>query len=150
MDMPKPGPAQEKLKTFVGEWRGRETMHPGPWLPQGAVRDARISNRMALDGFAVIQDYAQFDGANATFEGHAVILKSPQADGYEMHWFDSFSPSLFKGSFDGRKAVFTSDSPMGRARATFEFAGESYTFRMESSPDGESWTPMMDGEYRRD
>ena len=149
MDMPRPGPAQEKLKAFVGEWRGRETMHPTPWLPGGGVREAKVSNRLGLDGMAVIQDYAQLDAGRTVFSGHAVILKAPHGDGYQMHWFDPFSPSLFEGPFDGRKAVFTSKSPMGFSRATFEFSGEDYTFRMEGSQDGKVWSPMMDGAYRK-
>lgn len=47
---------------MVGEWQGKETMHPTPWAPDGAVRDAVIVNRFGPDGFAVIQDYRQFDG----------------------------------------------------------------------------------------
>lgn len=149
MDMPRPGPAQEKLKAFVGEWRGAEKMHPSPWMPEGGVRDAEVSNRLALDGMAVIQDYAQLDAGKVVFSGHAVILKDPHSDNYQMHWFDPFSPSLFEGPFDGRRAVFTSASPMGRSRATFEFAGATYRFRMEGSQDGKSWAPLLDGEYRR-
>jgi hypothetical protein len=150
MEMPKPGPAQEKLKAFVGEWRGQEKMHPTPWLPQGGMRDAKISNRLALAGFAVIQDYAQLDDGKTTFEGHAVVLKNPQADNYQMYWFDQWSPSLFEGPFDGKKAVFTSKSPMGVHRATFEFTGpRAYKFLMENSQDGKTWSPMMEGEYQK-
>lgn len=150
MDMPKPGPAQEKLKVFVGEWRGKEKMHPTQWMPEGGMRDAKISNRLALDGFAVIQDYAQLDNGKPAFSGHAVILKDPQSDKYQMHWFDSFSPSIFEGSFDGRRAEFVHKSSMGMNRATFEFSKPgAYSFKMELSQDGKSWTPMMDGEYEK-
>ena len=150
MEMPKPGPAQEKLKAFVGEWRGKEKMHPTQWMPEGGMRDAKISNKLGLDGFAVVQDYTQLDGSTPTFSGHAVILKNPQADNYQMHWFDSFSPSLFEGSFDGKKGVFVHKSAMGLNRATFDFSKPgSYTFRMEMSQDGKSWAPMMDGEYKK-
>jgi hypothetical protein len=149
MDMPKAGPAQEKLKAFVGEWRGQERMHPTPWMPAGGMRDAKVSNRLALDGFVVIQDYVQLDGGKPTFQGHAVILKNPHADNYQMHWFDVFAPSLFKGSFDGKTGVFTSESPMGYTRATFEFSDRSYKFKMEGSQDGKTWSPMMDGDYQK-
>ena len=149
MDTPKPGPAQEKLKAFVGEWRGQEKMHPSQWMPEGGVRDAKVSNRLALDGFAVVQDYVQLDDGKPAFQGHAVIMKNPHMDTYQMHWFDQFSPSLFEGSFDGKKATFISKSPMGMSRATFEFSDKAYEFRMEASQDGETWTPLMDGDYRR-
>jgi hypothetical protein len=149
MDMPKPGPAQEKLKCFIGEWRGDEKMHPSPWLPEGGVREARVSNRLALDGMAVIQDYVQLDGGKPVYSGHAVFLKAPQGDHYQIYWFDPFAPSLFEGPFDGKKGVFTSKSPMGFARASFDFAGERYAYKMEASQDGKAWLPMLDGAYRK-
>lgn len=150
MEMPRPGPAQEKLKTFVGEWRGKEKMYPTQWMPEGGVRDAKISNRLALDGFAVVQDYVQSDKGKPQFQGHAVIMKHPHGDAYQMYWFDSFSPSVFEGPFDGKKGAFISDSPMGKTRATFDFTrANRYSFKMEMSQDGKSWTPMMDGEYEK-
>lgn len=150
MDMPKPGPGHEKMKVFVGEWRGKETMHPTQWMPEGGVRDAVISNRLALDGFAVVQDYVQSENGKPQFQGHAVIVKHPQADSYQMHWFDAFSPSLFEGTFDGVKGVFVHKSGMGDNRATFDFFKPGhYRFKMEMSQDGKSWTPMMDGAYAK-
>lgn len=150
MDMPKPGPAQEKLKIMIGEWRGQEKMHPTQWMPEGGVRDAKISNRLALDGFAIIQDYAQFDAGKPAFVGHAVILKNPHADTYQMYWFDLFSPSVFEGSFDGKTGAFLSKSPMGTTRASWDFSRpRAYAFKMETSQDGKSFTPMMDGEYQK-
>jgi hypothetical protein len=150
MEMPRPGPAQEKLKSFVGEWRGQEKMHPTQWMPEGGVRDAKISNKLALDGFAVVQDYVQSDKGTPQFQGHAVIMKNTKAETYQMYWFDSFSPSLFEGPFDGTHASFVSNSPMGMMRATFDFSKPGrYAFKMELSADGKSWAPMMDGEYRK-
>lgn len=150
MSMPKLGPEHEKLKVFLGEWRGKETMYPSQWMPQGGVRDAAISNRLALGGFAVVQDYAQLENGQPVYEGHAVIAKSPWGAGYQMHWFDIFAPSIFEGEFDGVRGVFVSESPMSKTRATFDFstAGE-YRFMMETSQDGETWSPMVDGEYSK-
>lgn len=150
MDMPKLGPDQERLHVMAGEWRGTETMHPTPWLPQGGMRDAHITNRIGLDGFAIIQDYVQSDNGAPTFNGHAVILKKPQAPGYLMYWFDSFSPSVFEGAFDGVHGEFVSDSPMGKTRATWDFSvPRAYSFAMALSQDGVNWQPMMDGQYTK-
>lgn len=150
MEMPRPGPAQERLHIFIGEWRGKETMHPTQWMPEGGVRDAVVSNKLGLDGFAVIQDYVQYDGDTPTFVGHAVIMKHPHADSYQMYWFDSFSPSVFDGDWDGARGSFIQDGPMGKARASYDFSEpNAYTFRMEMSQDGQTWSPMMDGEYRK-
>lgn len=149
MDMPKPGHAQEKLRAFIGEWRGTETMHPSPWMPAGGVRDAVVSNRLALGDMAIIQDYTQIDAGTTVFSGHAVILKDPHGDNYQIHWFDAFAPSMFEGAFDGQKGTFVAKSLMGLSRATYEFSGASYRFRMEGSSDGKAWSALLDGEYRR-
>ena len=77
--MPKPGPEHENLKLFVGERRGVDKMYPTQWSPQGGNRDARVSNRLALGGFAVVQDYEQLDAGVSMFKGYAVIVKNPQA-----------------------------------------------------------------------
>lgn len=150
MEMPKPGPAQEKLKVMIGEWRGSEKMHPSPWMPGGGVRDAKISNRLALDGFAIIQDYAQIEGGRPAFQGHAVVIGRPHGEGYQMYWFDVFSPSVFEGTFDGEKGVFTSNSPMGTVRASWDYSKRGfYSFKMEASQDGKNFAPMMEGEYQK-
>ena len=150
MEMPTLGPDHERLKTFVGEWSGVEKMYPTPWLPEGGMRDARISNRLALDGFAVVQDYVQLEGGKPTFRGHAVIMKNPHAPSVQMYWFDSFSPSIFEGEWRGDAISMVSRSPMGQTRASFDFSREgAYSFRMEMSQDGAMWSPMMDGEYSK-
>lgn len=151
MDMPKLGPAQEKLKIFVGEWRGKEKMSPSPWLPNGGEREAKISNKLALGGFAVAQDYAQLDKGKVVYPGHAVLMKNPAADNYQMYWFDMFWPSVFEGSVDGDKWVFTSVNPGGQhSRATYDFSSSgAYMFRMEMSEDGKSWKTMMEGSYSK-
>jgi len=148
MDMPKPGPDQEKLNIFLGEWRGKETMAPSQWMPEGGVRDAVVKNRLGVQGMAVIQDYAQLDNGAAVYEGHAVISKKNWGDGFQIHWFDMFAPSVFNGDFDGKRGVFISESPMGKTRATWDFkSDDAYSYIMEMSQDGETWSPLVTGEY---
>ena len=56
IQVPKLTQAHEKLKTLVGMWRGTETIHPSPFDKKGGQATGIVNNRLALDGFAVIQD----------------------------------------------------------------------------------------------
>lgn len=152
MSMPQLSPAHHKLEKFVGQWRGEERIYPSPFDPNGGTAMARIENRLALAGFAVVQDYGQERGNQPTFQGHAVLRYEPAQQCYEMHWFDSMGmpPSVFRGNFEGEVITLTSKGEQGHSRATFDFSvAEQYKFRMEVSPDGKQWFPFMEGQYAR-
>ncbi|MDB4949964.1 MAG: hypothetical protein JWM27_2613 [Gemmatimonadetes bacterium] len=153
MEMPKPTDAHRKMEAMVGEWRGEERIHPSPWDPAGGIATARVSNRLALDGFAVVQDYEQDRGAGVNFRGHGVLRYDAAAGEYAFHWFDSsgMPPGEFRGPFDGDVLTVTHRGPQGHARAIFDFgtAGR-YLYRMEVSGDGEAWHPFLEGEYTRE
>ena len=150
MEMPRPGAEQRKLEILVGSWRGDETLSPSPWDPKGGTAVGRTVNRLALDGFAVIQDYQQQREGQTNFLGHGVFRWD---DGtYVLHWFDSMgmAPSEYRGNFDGNTLVMTARLTQGFSRATFDFRRPgSYHFRMEVSPDGNQWFTMIDGQYIR-
>ena len=48
-----------KLEIMVGSWEGEEIIHPSPFSPEGGKAYGRSTNRLALDGLAVIHDYQQ-------------------------------------------------------------------------------------------
>jgi hypothetical protein len=152
MDMPRPAAEHEKLKLFAGTWTGEETIYPSPLDPAGGVARARVENRIALDGFIVVQDYAQEKNGVATARGHGVFSYDARRRQYVMDWWDSFGQgrSEYRGIFQGDRIEFTTDTPMGKARATFDFPrGDRYTFKMEISMDGTKWAPFMEGQYTR-
>jgi hypothetical protein len=152
MDMPKPGDGHRQLEKLVGNWVGDEKLFPSPWDQKGGVAQARVHNRRALDGFAVIQDYEQSRGGAVTFAGHGVFSFNPQTGIYSMHWWDTmgFPPNDFTGKFDGDVLTLTHKSPMGTNRAEFDVSVPgAYTFKMEVSQDGQNWQPFMEGKYRR-
>jgi hypothetical protein len=152
MDMPKPGPAHEKLKRLVGEWTGSEHLKPSPWDPVGGDAVGRVNNRLALDGFAVVQDYEQERLGAIGFRGHGVFRWDEAEKQYLLYWFDSTgqSPGIFRGTFDDDILSLESSNVVGHARATFDFGtADAYRYRMEVSPDAEVWYPFMEGTYRR-
>lgn len=153
MEMPKPGDPHKRLEALVGEWSGPETVHPAPWDPAGGEAVGEVVNSWILDGFAVMQQYAQIRNGTRNFTGHGVFWYDPAADEYGMTWWDSMggSASHFRGSFDGDRLVLVSDMPQGGfCRSVFDIGTPGrYSFLMEVSPDGEQWSPAMEGTYER-
>ena len=153
MEMPKLTPAHYKLERMVGEWLGREHIRLSPFDPNGGDAVGRVSNRRALDGFAVVQDYQQERQGTVSLRGHAVIRWDAGEQCYIMYWFDSVGmpPNEFRGDFAGDVLVLTNQAPQGQTRATFDYSDpDLYQYRMDVSPDGNQWFPFMTGEYVRD
>jgi Protein of unknown function (DUF1579) len=150
MNMPKPGDAHTRLHRLAGQWGGEETVHPAPHDPGGSAT-AFLNNRIALDGFTVVQEYEQYRHGRPTYSGHGVFWYDPVANQYAMTWFDSMMGAAleFRGDFEG-DVLRLAHTPIGGGflRATFDcgLPGE-YVFVMEVSGDGNSWTPTMEGAY---
>lgn len=150
MEMPQLTDAHRQLEQFVGRWAGEEKIYPSPFDPQGGTVLARVENRLALNGFAVVQDYEQEKNGQIVFRGHGVFRWEAMQQCYEMHWFDSmgFAPSVFRGNWAGEVLTVTNQSPQGHSRATFDFGPKGrYKFLMEVSQDGKQWFPFMEGQY---
>ena len=150
MNLPKPGDAHTRLHRLAGQWGGEETVHPAPHDPGGSAT-AFLNNRIALDGFTVVQEYEQYRPGRPTYSGHGVFWYDPVANQYAMTWFDSMMGAAleFRGDFDG-DVLRLAHTPIGGGflRATFDcgLPGE-YVFVMEVSSDGNSWAPTMEGAY---
>jgi hypothetical protein len=152
MEMPKPGDSHRKLQKLAGKWEGEETMHPSPWVPEKKKAIGRVENRVALDGFNVIQEYEQRMGDMVSFRGHGVFSFDHGQGDYVMHWFDNMGTpcNVYRGNFEGDTLTLNNKNPMGHSRAIFDLSkAGSYTFRMEFSQDGQKWVPFMDGSYTK-
>lgn len=151
MEMPKPGPRHRALERLAGTWTGDETISPSPWDPAGGPAVARVKNVIAIDGFALVQDYEQERAGSVTYRGHGVLRFDAASGQYVFHWFDSMGmpPSEFRGTFDGDTLALASQGPMGHARASWKVAADRYDYAMEVSPDGATWHPFLAGTYRR-
>lgn len=152
MDMPTPTEAHHKLKALVGSWRGEEVMYPSPWIPAGGTGTGNVYNRLALDGFVVVQDYEQERDGKVNFRGHGVFSWDATQNTYLLHWFDSIggAAAIFSGPFEGNTLELTAKGPEGSFRAVFVMTDHThYHYRMEVSGDGKQWQKVMSGEYAR-
>lgn len=150
MDKPTLGDAHTRLHRLAGQWGGEETVHPAPH-DAGGPATAFLNNRIALDGFAVVQEYEQYREGKPTYSGHGVFWFDGAGGEYAMTWFDSMLGMAieFRGGFDGDVLRLTSALPLGGfLRGTFDIGlpGE-YVFVMEYSADGATWTPTTEGAY---
>lgn len=153
MSMPQPTDAHRKFAKLAGTWRGQEKLHPSPWDPQGGMAEARVVNRIALDGFILVQDWEQARGGAVTFRGFGVLTYDAGQGCYVMHWWDSMGmpPNVFRGSFDGNVLSLANQTPQGHSRAVWDFGTPGrYTFRMDMSQDGEDWAMFMEGSYAKE
>ena len=153
MEMPTPVAAHFKLEKLVGFWRGEERVHPSRWDPRGGEAVGRVRNWIALDGFVLIHEYEQERKGRVALRGHGVIRWDPSAEKYVLTWFDSMGmpPNEFRGDFEGDVLTLTSEEPQGWIRAVWDFGEQGrYSYLMESSVDGDSWSPLMEGEYLRE
>lgn len=141
-----------RLERLVGSWRGEEKLEPTPLDPQGATAVASVRNVLGLDGFAVVQDYAQERDGRTTLRGHGLFRWDQERQEYVLHWFDSMGqePTEYRGTFDDGVLSLQCLRAEGRTRAVWDFREpKRHTFRMEVSPDGKRWFLAMEGRYER-
>jgi len=144
---------QRKLAVFAGKWTGTETMHPSPWDPKGGTATGRLESRL-LDGFAVITEYEQERDGKVTYRGHGVYGWDPFGRCYVMHWVDNMGGAVHlqgaRGEWKGNQLVYSASNPMGHSRYTYTLASDGQIqFKIEMSPDGQSWSTFMDAAYTR-
>jgi len=153
MEIPRPTAAHRRLKKIAGTWKGTETLSPSPWDPKGGTATSVVENVLSLDGFAVVQEYTQVRDGAVSFRGHGVFAYNAHEECYLMHWFDSMGtpPKVYRGNFEGDVLKLTGTFPGGVSRVDWDLGSEGeYSFRMEISPDGAAWQPLIVGRYTRE
>lgn len=152
MGMPKPTDAHRRLASLAGDWVGPETLHPSPWSSETRMAVGRFHMRMAVDGMFLINDYEEERDAMVVFRGHGVYGWDPERERFTMYWVDSMgaTPSGTTGVWQDNALVFSNRGERGHTRYTYTLVDSDHLrFAIETSRDGELWTAMMDGDFRR-
>jgi hypothetical protein len=152
MEMPKPTPAHEKLRALEGSWSGAEILHPSPWSPEARAATGTFENRVALDGFFLVNEYTESRDGAVVFRGHGVYGWDPKRERYTMHWFDTmgFPPNETLGTWEGDTLTFENRGPQGQNRYVYVVRDTDHLeFRIEHSRDGSEWQRFMEGTYER-
>ena len=152
MEMPAPTVGHRKLEKIAGQWEGEEKMYPSPWDPKGGSAIGRIRSRVALNGFALINDYEQDRDGIITFSGHGVFTYDPKEDLYTLVWVDCMGapPEIFKGKFDGEILKLAHGGPGMHVRLSYDLTEPGFlSTSMEMSQDGSAWNRFFDARLAR-
>lgn len=153
MKMPTPSEGHRKLEKLAGHWEGEEKMYPSPWDPKGGVAIGRINSRVALNGFALINDYEQERDGKTTFSGHGVFTFNPKEDTHTLVWVDCLGapPEIFTGRFEGDILRLAHGGPGMHVRLVYDVSGAGHHLAtsMETSQDGSVWSRLFDSRLKR-
>jgi hypothetical protein len=141
MDMPRLGPAHEALTALVGDWVGKEEVAESPWA-SASTASARASYRVALHGFAVVQEYRQLREDGTDFLGLNVFTVDPATGETLWYGFDSYGfppDSPARGRWSGDVLTLEKRTERGVARHRFT-VGEGWLrheidIRMGDAPE---------------
>ncbi len=132
-----PAPLEEhrRLAAFAGEWTGEEMVYPSRWTAGGPAV-SHVTARIDLNGFYLIQD---------TYDREDRL--------YKLFWHDSlgyYPPSPASGGWTGNTLILVRGSLRGNARHVYEVIDDdSYSMKIQFSPDAEGWADVLTGVYRR-
>ncbi len=152
MEMPQPGSAHRRLQKIAGDWEGEERMYSSPWDPAGGTAIGRIKSRVAVNGFALINDYEQERAGKITFRGYGIFTYDPREESYSLIWVDSMGvpPEIFRGQFEGDILRLAHGGPGMHVRLTYDVSEPDYlSTSMEMSQDGEVWNRFFDARLKR-
>ncbi|MGH8245166.1 MAG: DUF1579 family protein, partial [Gammaproteobacteria bacterium] len=122
---------------------------PGPFGPGGKTTSTDTCEWFT-GGFQLVCR-GQGTGPLGSMSTIGVMAYSQADKAYTFYGLDSLGMSeLSKGNKAGDTWIFTATSAFGgqtfRSRYTIvETSPRSYTFRWESSPDGATWSTLMEG-----
>lgn len=149
---PQPSDDHRRLAAFAGEWAGEEMIYPSPFFEPGPAV-SHVVARVDLNGFCVIQDYRQMRQGQQIFAGHGVFTFDRDDRLFKLFWHDSLGYSATapaSGHWKDGTLTLLRGSLRGAARHIFTFADDdTYTLKIQFSPDAEGWADLLSGVYRR-
>ncbi|MHB0772185.1 DUF1579 domain-containing protein [Bradyrhizobium sp. 5.13L] len=147
-----PLPEHARLAAFAGEWNGEEVVFPSRWM-EGGPATSRVVARMDLNGFYLIQDSVQMRDGKQAFATHGIFTYDRDDRTYKLFWYDSLGytpPSPASGGWVGKTLTLVRGSLRGNARHVYEIIDDnSYSLKIQFSPDAEGWADVLTGVYRR-
>jgi hypothetical protein len=148
-ELPKPAPELKKLDYFAGTWTARGEIKPGPMGPGGQVTGTNRV-RWMQGGFFLVTD-SDFNGPMGKGTETAYMGYDSDAKSYTYDSFNSLGEADHaKGKLDGDTWTWESETRIGpqamKARLTIKTVSSSmYKFRFETSPDGKTWSTVLEG-----
>ena len=148
-EMPKPGPEQKKLAYFVGSWKTEGEIKENPMMPAGKMTSTDNCEWFP-GGFFVVCHTTGYSPMGAS-RGLGILGYSNEQKAYTYYGVDSLGfGEMSKGTVEASTWTYTSDEKMGdkivHGRYSMnELSPTSYTFKYETSEDGQKWSLVMEG-----
>jgi hypothetical protein len=150
MEMPKPGPEVKKLGYFVGTWMSEGDMKENPFeMPAGKFTSTDKCEWFS-GGYQVVC-HTSGKSPMGSMHGLGILAYKAEDKVYTYYGIDNMGMGgESKGNVDGNNWVYTADEKMGgksfHGRYSIMVTGpDSYTFKYETSEDGQKWNLMMEG-----
>lgn len=152
MEVPKPGPEHKALEFFAGKWVMEHDVKPGPHGP-GFKEISQDTNEWFEGGFHLIcrNRCKGSNGELGPVRAMGIFAYSVLDEAYTWYGISSTGGAgLSKIIKRGNTWTFTSKKYvrgewLNTRNNLVEISSTVYTFRVESSSDGESWTTIMEG-----
>ena len=147
--MPKPGPEYQALAFFEGTWRFEGEAKESPFGPAGKINNTDTCEWFE-GGFALV---CRSEGTNPMGSSSVLAISSYDMvqKAYTYYGVEANMPPFMAiGHRDGKVWNYTTESNMGdttvmtRVKIT-ETSPTSYSFEMDISTDGTSWTRVIEG-----
>lgn len=149
MESPKPAPELKKLDYFAGTWTTEGEIKPGPMGLGGKFKGT--NDVQWMNGGFFLVTHSEFDGAMGKGAETSYMGYDSNA---KMYTYDSFNTlgeaDHAKGNENGDTWTWQSETRMsaqtmkGRLTMTV-LSAKAYTFTFELSPDGATWTTLLEG-----
>ena len=146
---PKPDPALQQLRPWVGYWTFECDYKPGPLGPGGKVT-GEWASQMILGGFFAQNRWAQ-KGPAGELRGIDIVGYDPvdknftftgfQSNGTTSSWTFTISGNTVT---DAGKFFFNGKQYLGRVTETYTADWASGVWKGEISTDGKTWVPWFE------
>jgi hypothetical protein len=150
MEMPKPGPEVKKLGYFVGSWKtDADIKENAMGMPAGKMTET-AKCEWFHGGFSVVC-HSTSSGPMGNMHALGILGYSGEEKKYTYYGVDNSGHSeMAMGTNDGNNWTYTAEEKMGgktiHGRYTItEVSPTSYTFKYETSEDGQTWNAVMEG-----
>jgi hypothetical protein len=150
MEAPKPGPEVKKLAYFVGTWKSEGDMKENSFgMPAGKFTSTDKCEWFT-GGFHVVC-HSNGKGPMGAVQGLGILAYNAEDKVYTYSGIDSTGfTEASKGTVDGNNWVYNADEKMGgkafHGRYSMTVSSpDAYTFKYETSEDGQKWNLMMKG-----
>jgi hypothetical protein len=149
MPMPTPAPELKKLDYFRGNWTAESDLKASPMGPGGKATGT--SHAEWMEGNFFLVSHGTFSGAMG--KGSEVFYMGYDSD-QKVYTYTEFSSTgehdVSRGTVDGDTWIWNSETMGGgqRIKGCFTMkilSPRAYRYKFEMSPDGNTWSTVMDG-----